>query len=165
MEPLVFAIKDDIFVEKVPFGFDTSNSHDRKIYLNFVQQKKTLKNKTLKFPINSQQIKNSEANKIKMNPELRVEDIKKECYDMEELQYFSDSEDSSEREANQNQASNQQVNVQQPKTWHNEMLDFSSELARKAQDTLIKIKSEFQRNGMTFDNDFRNLFINTCKNR
>lgn len=49
--------------------------------------------------------------------------------------------------------------------WTDELLDYSSNIARQTQDSLGRIKNHFLKNGMKFDTDFRNHFLYIVNNR
>lgn len=51
------------------------------------------------------------------------------------------------------------------KSWIDELLDFSSILSRQTQSCLNRIKCNFKRTGMQFDDDFRNHFLYIANNR
>lgn len=51
------------------------------------------------------------------------------------------------------------------KNWMEEVLDFSSNLSRQAQITLGRIMTDFKKNGIKFDSDFRDHFLYIANNR
>lgn len=57
-------------------------------------------------------------------------------------------------------ASNNQL-----KSWTEELLEFSSNIARQAHVTLDHIKNDFKKKNLKFDSDLRNHFLYTANNR
>lgn len=57
------------------------------------------------------------------------------------------------------------VNQMNTKNWLDEILDYSSNIARQTQSTLDRIKKDFVRNGLKFDADFRSHFLYIANNR
>lgn len=51
------------------------------------------------------------------------------------------------------------------KHWQDELMDFSTQIARQAHFTLSRIANHFRVNGMKFDADFRNHFLYISNNR
>lgn len=51
------------------------------------------------------------------------------------------------------------------KAWMDDMLEFTSNLARQIQDVLELIKSDFVKKNMKFNTDFRNHFLYCINNR
>lgn len=99
-------------------------------------------------------------------------EIKKECFDPEELQWQSFVRNNTPIDLfvpsllpPENVNKSNQLVVNGPRKWQDEMIDFSSNLVRQTQQTLRRIKIDFQKNGMKFDEDFRKLFVCTVTNR
>lgn len=98
--------------------------------------------------------------------------IRKECFDPVELQWQSFVRNSTPIDLcvpshlpPKNVTKSNQLAVNGPRKWQDEMIDFSSNLVRLTQQTLRRIKIDFQTNGMKFDEDFRKLFVCTVTNR
>lgn len=55
--------------------------------------------------------------------------------------------------------------VEGGKGWLEEMIEFSSTIARQTQTTLERIKTDFRHSGMKFDTNFRDHFLYIANNR
>lgn len=67
----------------------------------------------------------------------------------------------------QNQINNPvgRIEKESPKSWIDELLEYSSNIALQTQVSLGRIKNDFLKNGLKFDADFRNHFLYIANNR